>query len=329
MQLTSIRLRWLIVSFFAGFSATFVHAQTAMQAQRFVTIGTGGVTGVYYPVGGAICRLLNAGRAEHQTRCVIDSTGGSVFNVNALRQNDIDFGLVQSDVHYHAWRGEREFASDPHRNLRSVMALHVEAFTVLARADANIVDFIDLTGKRVNIGNPDSGQRATLVNWLTAQGKTTEVFARTSHLTATEMTTAMCDDQVDAIIYVVGHPSGAIHEATGVCESRLVHVRGQALDALVRQFPYYAPTQIGGGIYPNNPQSTQTFGVIATLMTMEDTPDELVYLLVKSVFERLDSFRSMHPALADLQPENMVLDGMSAPLHEGALRYYREQGLLP
>lgn len=315
---------WCIVAFL---STAVVHADTA--TQRFVTIGTGGVTGVYYPVGGAICRLLNAGRAEHQTRCVVDSTGGSVFNVNALSQNDIDFGLVQSDVHYHAWRGEREFSGTPHGHLRSVMALHAEAFTVLARADLDVEKFEELVGKRVNIGNPESGQRATLTNLLSAQGKTTELFGQTFQLTATEMSAAMCDQQLDAIIYVVGHPSGTIHEATGICESRLVHVQDAPVRALLAQFPYYVRTSIAGGTYPNNPQDTQTFGVNATLMTVESTPEDLVYLLVKSVFERLDAFRSMHPALTGLSPQSMVIDGLSAPLHPGARRYYRELGLLP
>lgn len=309
----------------AGLTLAMAGSATANQ---FITIGTGGVTGVYYPVGGAICRLVNAGRSDHGIRCSVESTGGSVFNVNTIRAGELDFGVVQSDVQFNAIEGQAQFENNAYTDLRAVFALHPEAFTVVARADANARTFADLEGKRVNIGNPGSGQRATLEQLLTLQNRTTSIFSQTSDLVAAQMASAMCDNQVDAIIYVVGHPSGAIQEATSTCASNLVSVTGPAVDELLARFPYYAPATVPGGMYRGNAEPVETFGVAATLVTSASTSDEAVYQLVKGVFENLEAFRNLHPALNGLTREGMIGAGLSAPFHPGAERYYREVGLI-
>jgi len=135
----------------------------AAYAEEFITIGTGGVTGVYYPTGGAICRLVNKGRKEHGVRCSVESTGGSVYNINTIREGELEFGVAQSDWQYHAFNGSSKFEeAGPFENLRAVFSVHPEPFTVVARADSGITNFEDLKGKRVNIGNPGSGQRGTM-----------------------------------------------------------------------------------------------------------------------------------------------------------------------
>lgn len=309
----------------AGLTLAMAGSATANQ---FITIGTGGVTGVYYPVGGAICRLVNAGRSDHGIRCSVESTGGSVFNVNTIRAGELDFGVVQSDVQYNAIEGKAQFEGNAYGDLRAVFALHPEAFTVVARADANARTFADLEGKRVNIGNPGSGQRATLEALLDIQNRTTSIFSQTSDLVAAQMASAMCDNQVDAIIYVVGHPSGAIQEATSTCASNLVSVTGPAVQQLLEAFPYYAPATVPGGMYRGNAEPVETFGVAATLVASANTSDEAVYQLVKGVFENLEAFRNLHPALNGLTREGMIGAGLSAPFHPGAERYYREVGLI-
>lgn len=297
-------------------------------AQEFITVGTGGVTGVYYPVGGAICRLVNAGRPQHGIRCSVESTGGSVYNVNTMRAGELDFGIVQSDVQFNAYTGAAQFDGNPYSQLRAVFGLHPEAFTVVSRTNANASEFAQLEGKRVNIGSPGSGQRATLEQLLALQDKTTSVYSLAADLRPAEMASALCDNRIDAMIYVVGHPNGSIKEATSTCSSRLVNVRGPAVDALLAQFPYYTKAVIAGGEYSGNPDPIETFGVAATFTASTDVPEETVYQLVKSVFERLEEFKRLHPALAVLTPENMVTSGLSAPLHPGAERYYREVGLI-
>lgn len=297
------------------------------QDQQFITIGTGGVTGVYYPTGGAICRLVNKDRSEHGIRCSVESTGGSVYNVNTIRADELDFGVVQSDIQHKSYHGEDNFADlGPFEDLRAVFSLHPEPMTVVARAETEAENLRDLEGMRVNIGNPGSGQRATMEVLLKAMGWTTENFSLASELKPAEQSAALCDNNIDAFVYTVGHPSGSIQEATTTCESVLVDIAGPAVDKLVAEFPYYRKAVIPGGMYNGNPEDTHTFGVGATMVTSTNTSEEVVYALVKAIFDNFEEFKSLHPALAELKPEEMISSGLSAPLHPGAIKYYKEQG---
>ncbi|MHA7885943.1 MULTISPECIES: TAXI family TRAP transporter solute-binding subunit [Roseicyclus] len=299
------------------------------QDQTFIAIGTGGVTGVYYPTGGAICRLVNRDRAEHGIRCGVESTGGSVFNINAIRGGELEFGVAQSDWQYHAYNGTSRFEEQgAFEELRAVFSVHPEPFTVVARADAGIETFEDLQGKRVNVGNPGSGQRGTMEVLMEAMGWTMDDFAVASELQAAEQSQALCDNNIDAMVYTVGHPSGSIQEATTACDSVLVTVANDAVDMLVAENPFYRTATIPGGMYRGNDEDVMTFGVGATFVTSADVPEEVVYTVVSAVFENIDQFRSLHPAFANLDPAQMASDGLSAPLHPGAERYFREAGLI-
>ena len=301
----------------------------AATADEFISIGTGGVTGVYYPTGGAICRLVNRGRSEHGIRCGVESTGGSVYNINAIRAGELEFGVAQSDWQYHAYNGTSRFEEQgPFENLRAVFSVHPEPFTVVARADSGIENFEDLRGMRVNVGNPGSGQRGTMEVLMEAMGWTMDDFSIASELQAAEQSQALCDNNIDAMVYTVGHPSGSIQEATTACDSVLVNVTGPAVDQLVADNPFYRYATIPGGMYRGNDEDVQTFGVGATFVTSADVPDDVVYEVVRAVMENIDQFRSLHPAFANLDPREMANDGLSAPLHPGAERYYREAGLI-
>lgn len=303
--------------------------QAQAQQPTFITIGTGAVTGVYYPTGGAICRMMARTRADHGIRCGAESTGGSVFNVNAIRNGELEFGVAQSDVQFNAYNGEGSLKEQgPNPKLRSVFSIHPEPFTVVARKDANIKTFEDLKGKRVNVGNPGSGQRATMEVLMDKMGWTMNDFALMSELQANEQSQALCDNNIDAMVYVVGHPNGSIKEATTACDSVIVAVDNDSVKALVEEKPFYRTATIPAGMYRGTDADTNTFGVGATLVTSADVPDEVVYALTKSVFENMDQFRSLHPAFANLDPKQMANDGLSAPLHPGAEKYFREAGLL-
>jgi TRAP transporter TAXI family solute receptor len=301
----------------------------AVAQQKFITIGTGGVTGVYYAVGGAICRLVNKDRKEHGLRCSVESTGGSAYNVNAIRQGELDFGLAQSDVQFNALKGTGAFAEGgAFADLRAVMSVHPEPFTVLARPEANIKSFEDLKGKRVNVGNPGSGTRNSMEQLLSALGWTLGDFSLASELKADEHGPALCDNKIDAFFYGVGHPSANIQDPTTTCGAKLVPITGSTIDKLVSENPYYAKATIPGGLYKNNPDPTETYGVMATLVTSAAVPEETVYRVVRAVFENFDEFKSLHPAFANLDPSQMIKNGLSAPMHPGAERYYREKGWL-
>ncbi len=310
----------------AAVAMTVVSAPLAV-AEEFITIGTGGVTGVYYPTGGAICRLVNKGRKEHGIRCSVESTGGSVYNINTIREGELEFGVAQSDWQYHAYNGTSKFEdAGPFEGLRAVFSVHPEPFTVVARADAGISSFEDLKGKRVNIGNPGSGQRGTMDVVLEALGWTTDDFALASELKAAEQSAALCDNQIDAMIYTVGHPSGSIQEASTACDSVLVNVTGEAIDKLIADNSFYRKATVPGGMYRGSDNDTTTFGVGATFVTSDKVSDEAVYAVVSSVFDNFEDFKKLHPAFANLKPEEMAKDGLSAPLHPGAAKYYKEKG---
>jgi TRAP transporter TAXI family solute receptor len=311
----------------AAVAAGGLMTASVAQAESFITIGTGGVTGVYYPTGGAICRLINKDRAEHGIRCSVESTGGSVYNLNTIRSGELDFGVAQSDWQFHAYNGTDTFADQgANPDLRSVFSLHAEPFTVVARADSGVKNFNDLKGKRVNIGNPGSGQRGTIEVVMDAKGWTRSDFSLAAELKASEQASALCDN--NAMVYVVGHPSGAIKEATTSCDSVIVEVKDESIDKLIADNSYYRQATIPGGMYRGNPDDVLTFGVGATIVSSAKVPDDVVYHVVKAVFENFDTFRQLHPAFANLKKEEMVRDALTAPLHPGAEKYYKEAGLL-
>lgn len=298
----------------------------AMAQQKFVTIGTGGVTGVYYAVGGAVCRLMNKSRADTGLRCSVESTGGSVFNANAIKSGELDFGLAQSDIQFAAAKGEGQFKGNANPDLRAVFSVHPEPFTVLARKDAGVAKFEDFKGKRFNVGNPGSGTLSSMEELLKQMGWTKNDFSLAAELKADEQGTALCDNKIDGFFYGVGHPSAAIQDPTIACGAQLISLTGPAVDALVKDHPYYAKATIPGGMYANNPNPTETYGVLATVITSAKVADTTVYALVKAVFDNFDEFKKLHPAFAHLEPKDMIKNGLSAPLHPGAVKYYKEKG---
>jgi len=298
-------------------------------AQEFISIGTGGVTGVYYPTGGAICRLVNKSRKEHGIRCAVESTGGSVYNINTIKAGELEFGVAQSDWQFHAYNGTSKFEGDAaFPDIRAVFSVHPEPFTLIVRSDSGIGSFEDLKGKRVNVGNPGSGQRATMEVVMDAFGIGMSDFALATEYKGSEMAQQLCDGNIDAMIYTIGHPAAAIKEASTTCDVTLVDVSGEPIEKLVSENPYYRVATIPGGMYEGNADDTTTFGVGATFVTSASIPEETVYVVAKSVMENIDDFRNLHPAFANLDPAQMVQDGLSAPLHDGAAKAYKELGLM-
>jgi TRAP-type uncharacterized transport system substrate-binding protein len=275
-------------------------------SQAFYTIGTGGVTGVYYPTGGAIARIVNKKKDEYGMRLTVESTGGSVFNINAIMAGDLEFGVVQSDRQFQAFNGspDSEWDGKPQPNLRALFAIHPESITLCAAVDAGINSVADLKGKRVNIGNPGSGQRQNSIDALTALGIDIEK-----------------DIQAESL--------RAFKEATsGTRKVKFIEI--VLPGSFYEKFAYYAPSVVPvTGNYPGaaNKSDVASFGVKATFVTSATIPEEHVYGLVKEIFDDFDSFKKLHPAYAVLTKENM-LEGLSAPLHPGAEKYYKEAGLM-
>ncbi|MDA3791543.1 MAG: TAXI family TRAP transporter solute-binding subunit [Desulfobacula sp.] len=309
---------------FLGSSATQAQAETT-----FVTIGTGGITGVYYPTGGAIAKIVNQKRKEYGIRCTVESTGGSVFNINAILSGDLDFGVAQSDRQYQAVKGLADWADKgPQKDLRAVFSIHAETVDLIAAVDANINSLADLKGKRVNIGNLGSGYRQNAIDALEANGLNWETDFNAESLKAAEAPGLIQDGRIDAAFYTVGHPSGYYLEATsGTREIKFVPILN--IDSLLAKYPYYAKAETLMSNYPgaaNTEAVVPTFGVKATFVTSAKVPDKVVYAITKEVFENFEAFVKLHPAYAGLTKEAM-LTGLSAPFHPGAMKYYKEAGL--
>lgn len=319
-----VKMRHMLLSACVTMGTTITGVATA---EEFVTIGTGGQTGVYYVVGGSICKLVNRGTKDHDIKCT-HTTGGSVKNINGIRAGDLDMGVAQSDWQYHGYNGTapKQFPDGAFEDLRAVFSVHPEPFTVVARADSGIEKFEDLVGKRVNVGNPGSGARGTMEVVMEKMGWTMDSFKLAAELKSSEQSQALCDNKIDAMVFTVGHPSGTIKEATTSCESKLIPVVGEAIDALANDNSYYAQTVIPGGMYTGTDVDTPTFGVGATFVTSATVSEDIIYNITKAVFDNFKRFKKLHPAFANLTEEGMITNNISAPMHPGAEKYYKEKG---
>lgn len=298
-------------------------------AEGAVTIGTAGVTGVYYPAGGAICRLVNRSRKDHGVRCGVESTDGSINNLELIRERRLEIGVVQSDLLYHAYRGEEPFTTvGADKDLRALFALHAEPFTVIVRKDSKINSFDDLKGKRIDMGAQGSGMRATMEELIRSKGWTQKAFTAVVDLKSGDQAKALCSGRVDAMIYAGGHPNGAIQQVTTACGTKILSVDGPAIDLMVRENPFFTNTVIPAGMYSGNERDVRTFGMTAILTVSSELSDDAAYQITKSVFDNLDNFKTLHPVFAGLDAQAMVADADVVPYHPGALRYFREKGFL-
>jgi TRAP transporter TAXI family solute receptor len=314
------------LTFIAAAILLVVPVGPALAQQKAMTLGTGGVTGLYYAAGGAICRLINRDRSTHGYRCKVETTGGSVANLHAIQGGGLDFGVAQSDAQFHAVKGLKAFGGKPLPDLRSVFSLHPEPLTLVVRREAHIGRLADLKGKRVAIGNPGSGTRASVDELMVAASLKVGDFAAVSELKADEHGAALCDNTIDAFFYVAGHPSANIQDPMTTCGAQLVNITGPAIDKLVKAHAFYADARIPARTYPSQTTELDTYGVLATVVTSARQSDDSVYLFTKTVFDNLDELKKMHPALAGLTPQKMTRAGLAAPLHPGAVRYYKEKG---
>lgn len=307
----------------AGFGGL---ASSASAEATFVSMGTGAVSGVYYPTGRSICSIVNAAMGKDNFRCSAEATPGSVYNVEALLSGEIEFALVQSDVQYLAVKGDRRWRGHPAKKLRAVMSLYPELLTIVARADAGISDIEGLKGKRVNIGAPGSGTRATWDEVEHALGLTRRDLSEATELTSEAAADRLCSGELDASVLIVGHPSKMVASELSACHLTLVPASGQKIDKLIADKPYYIASSIPASMY-GLASDTATFGSKATLLTSADVPDEVVYEFTKAVIQNLDRLKAQQPSLKEVRLGDMVRQSLSAPLHPGAEKVYRELGL--
>ncbi len=296
-------------------------------AAQTLTIGTAGVMGVYYPLGGAVCRMVNVTRKVHKLRCSVEPSEGSVANIRDVINGDVDVGIAQSDIQFYARQGEGPFKDKPQPKLRALFSVYPELLTVMTREDANIAKFEDLRGKRVSIGTPGSGTRATMELVMQALGVKKSDLKAALEMKFVEMAPALCENKIDAFVFVAGHPNPVLQDAATGCKTKIVAVSGEPIDALVASRPYYAKAQVPARMYKGTEAAQSTLGTMATLVVSADMPDETAYAITKAVFDNFDDFRKLHPALQSLTKED-ALKGEAAPFHPGAVKYFKEAGLM-
>ena len=323
------------VALIAVFGAAALPTGDAYAAEDkvFIAIGTGGPTGVYFVVGQSICRLVHKEAAEgrktgrkHGIRCAAPSTGGSTYNIGQISQGELDFGVAQSDWQYHAYNGTAPDKVKEFKNLRAVFSVHPEPYHIIVGEDSGINSWADLKGKRFNIGNSGSGQRGTTEVLMAAYGTDKSDFKIATELTSTEQSKALCDGKIDAYGYTVGVPNAGVSVATDGCGAKIINLNTDVEKTLVAENAYYAFATIPKGTYKTTDYDVTTFGVMATFVTSADVDEDVVYEVVRAVFENLDDFRKLHPAFANLDPAKMITNALSAPLHPGAIKYYKEKG---
>ncbi len=305
----------------------------AQAQKKFISIGTGGPTGVYFIVGQAICQQVHRAAAEgrktgrkHGIRCSAPSTGGSTYNIGQIREGELDFGVAQSDWQYHAYNGTSKFKGKVFKKLRAVFSVHPEPYHIIVGKGTGIKSWADLKGKRFNIGNPGSGQRGTTEVLMEKYGTKKSDFKIATELTSTEQSKALCDGKIDAYGYTVGVPNAGVSIATDGCGAKIINLNTDVEKGLVNDNPFYAFATIPKGTYKTTDSDVTTFGVMATFVSSADVPNDVVYEVVRAVFENIDDFRKLHPAFKNLDPKKMIKNALSAPLHPGAVKYYKEKG---
>jgi TRAP transporter TAXI family solute receptor len=314
-------------SFVIALASVALAAPSPSEAAETITIGTAGVMGVYYPLGGAICRMVNVTRKVHKLRCTVEASAGSVANIENVLAGKVDVGIAQSDMQYAAKMGEGPFKGAAQPKLRALFSVYPELLTVMTREDANIRTLADLRGKRVSLGPPGSGTRATMELVLDAVGVSKSDLKSALGLKFVEMSPALCENKIDAFAFVAGHPNPVFHEAADSCKTRIIAVEGKAVDRLLASRPYYARADVPGRVYKGTDAPQATFGTMASVVVGEDMPESVAYAITKAVFDNFEDFRKLHPALAGLTKEQAV-KGMAVPLHAGAVRYFKEVGLM-
>ena len=299
-------------------------ATTPVKAGQDILIGGGSVTGVYYQVALNVCNLLNK-HSSDKYNCVGRPALGSVFNIRAVKRTLLDFGVAQSDRNYEASRGHGDWDGKPMDDLRSVFSMHPETVLLVTRADTGINSVSDLKGKTVNIGNPGSGQRGNAEDVLRLYGIDRDNDIKAQGLQQQEASRALIDKKIDAFFYTVGNPSAAIEEPANSTQIKIIPINDASIYTFVDERPYYVMTTIPAGTYKGVDVDVETYAVTATVVTSANASEEMVYDTVKTVFDNLDELKGTHAAFRVLTPESM-LKGLAAPIHDGAMKYYKEQG---
>lgn len=312
----------------ASLSAQAALADSAAPNRTVVSLATGEINGFYYPVGGAICRLVNKSRDRHGLLCLVEPTAGNAANLAALKGGDADMAMVQSRAHLQAFKGGGPFAeAGAFADMRSLASLHGEALVVVSTKQAKVKSLKDLSDKKINLGRPQSFQRLMAEAALEAAGVDAAKFASSLEMDLAQQQQALCEGRIDVAFFSGLHPMPAVQNVLSDCEVELVDIADVSAAQLKEKAPFLAPHTISADAYAGREKSLKTLAMKATLVASAKLPEESAYMVVKTMLDNLDILKAMHPLLADLEKGAMSEQALTAPLHEGAVRAYREAGV--
>ncbi|MDA8229856.1 MAG: TAXI family TRAP transporter solute-binding subunit [Magnetospirillum sp.] len=318
-------MRKLAVVAVAAIAVLAVDSASAGERRELV-IASGEVTGYYYPVAGALCRVLNKDK-PHGYTCVVAPTSGSAANVAALRSGEADLAILQSRAASLAATGGEGFKDGPFPELRAVMSLHDESALALTRSGSGVEQLRDLKGKRVNLGRPGSFQRTMADAVLAAGGLSEGDMAPVVELDTADAAQELCDGNIDAAFFSGVHPMTEAASAIEQCGAVPVPLGGKSLETTLKQSPWLAKTVIKGDTYDGLREDRPALAVTAVLVATTRLPADEVYDILKEIHANFPALVRLHPVLNGLTKKRSARDGIAIPLHEGAAKFYADSGL--
>jgi TRAP transporter TAXI family solute receptor len=286
----------------------------------FVTIATGGSSGAYFALGGAISNQLN--QKVEGINSSVQSTGASAVNATLLGTEKVELAFAMNDVVSYAYTGTEVFKEKGKvENLRGIAALYPNFVQLVTVEKTGIKEVSDLKGKRVGVGAPGSGTEVNARQILKAHGITYDDI-KADYLSYAEAIEQMKNGAVDAAFLTSGLPNSTIMDLATTQDVKIVPIRKEAVENLGKEYPFYASEVIPAGTYDNE-EDVETAAVQTLLVTRADLSDDLVYNITKTIFENLDALRETHSAANSIKLES-VRKGMPIPLHPGAEKYFNE-----
>lgn len=314
-------MKKLIVKWF------IILSSTSLFATEFITFGTGEITGTYYPRGQFICKLINKYQGEEKIRCSTESTNGSVHNINAIESGEFNFAISQSDTINYAINGEKSFKNKKAKKLRSVISIYPELLTFIVSKESNIKTIEDVIGKRINIGNPNSGSYATTQDLFNEFNIKKDNLKLAAALNAEDTADALRDNRIDGYSFVVGHPAQNIIDSANSLPISILPINGKRIDKFLEKNKYFSKAIIPKNLYKGIDKPVETIGIKAVIITNANVNENLVYNFVKIILENFDEFKKSHIVYKNITKESL-LEGLGAQQHRGAKKYFKEINFL-
>lgn len=291
---------------------------------EFLSIASGSITGIYYPLSNAISKSVT--NVFPEIKINVESSGGSVANIKLLQNGDTDLGMVQNDIAFYAYSGTNMFEGQKFQGLRGITTLYSEIVHIIARKNSGIKSVNDLKGKRVSVGAAGSGTSLNTEMILGTYGMTFDDLGRAERVSITQATDFFKDGKIDAIFYTAGIGNAAITDISLLTDLVLIPIDQFNINYLIDSYNFYTFAEFAKDSYKGVNKPVQTVAVKAMLAASTKMTNQTAYKITKSLFEQTEELHKGHSKAKEFTKET-ALKGMPIPIHDGALKYYKEIGL--